>query len=267
MVTIAYASKNVGSIVRKIASMYDGMVAMKDVNPVDGIHHLLIRWGSLWAGYAESEINTREAILTARDKRKTRRLLEGICPKTWYKRKDIELPCIIRKRRHFAGSNFFVCYNLHDVKSALAKCHRWYASELIDKAKEYRVFVFQDRVIRISEKLKPKDGSVAWNLAVGGGTRGVQRTKWPIQVALIAIEAANRVGLDWSAVDVIVDKQDKSYVLETNTAPGLKKTSVMKQIAKAFLWSSENAAPIPLDTEKELTWKDIIHPSLRKNDL
>ena len=236
--------------------------------PVPAERHVLIRWGSQWRGDADITINTARSVSIARNKKQSRQFLTGLCPTTWYVRGAIQVPCVIRPRRHHAARRFFVCYTMADVPRAIARCGLgWYASELIDKANEYRVFVLQGRVIRISEKLPPTVGEaandVAWNLANGGHSRTLKRKAWPLAVAVAAIQATQRVGLDWSAVDVAVDRSGRVVVFEANTAPGLTNQNTIEQIAWAFASVVEHPTLPPLYLTAVGTWKDLIHPSLR----
>lgn len=236
--------------------------------PVQAERNVLIRWGSRWPGAADITINTAEAVRMARDKRQSRRLLRGLCPTTWDRRGDVQVPCVIRPRRHHAAHGFHVCRSIAEVPRAIARCGLgWYASELIEKVNEYRVFVFQGRVIRVSEKLPPTVGravhDVAWNLANGGHSRTLKRKAWPITVAVAAIRAANRLGLDWTAVDVGVARDGRVVVFEANTAPGLTNPNTIEQIAFAFASVLDNPHLAPLDISQPLTWRELIHPSLR----
>jgi len=114
------------------------------------------------------------------------------------------------------------------------------------KRHEYRVHVFKDQVIDVVQK-KKKKGS---DSPTGGKIRNVD-DGWAfchnnLQInnldALnkIGIDAVKACGLDFGAVDVIWNEsQDKYYVVEVNTAPGLE-TSTIQCYADAFLKDIEN---------------------------
>lgn len=226
--------------------------------------NVLVRWGSRREGRADIEINTAAAVGLARDKKESRRRLGTIAPTTWFRSAEIRLPCVIRPRRHHAGRKFFVCRTTTEVDRAIARCGPgWYATELIDKAHEYRVFILQDRVIRMSEKTAPDDNGIAWNVGVGASATGMARKNWPLPVLNAALKAARALSLDWTAVDVVVDKQGRVTVLEANTAPGLASGSkALDQIAFAFGWIPKNDPPARLDLTTANRWQDYLHPSL-----
>lgn len=226
--------------------------------------NVLVRWGSRREGKADIEINTATAVGLARDKKESRRQLGTLSPSTWFRSADVILPAVVRPRRHHAGKRFFVCTTRQELDRAITRCGPgWYATKLIDKSAEYRVFILQGRVIRLSEKTAPDDGGVAWNVGVGATATGMARKNWPLNVIKVALKAAQRLSLDWTAVDVIVGTDGTAYVLEANTAPGLASGSrALEQIAWAFGWVAKNDAPNRLDIDGITKWQDVLHPSL-----
>lgn len=97
------------------------------------------------------------------------------------------------------------------------------------KRKEFRVHVFQGRVIDVAEKRRRRreirppnfDGYIR-NLANGWVfcRDGIER---PADMAQLATAACAATGLDFGAVDIIWnEKENKCYLLEVNTAPGLQ---------------------------------------------
>ena len=226
--------------------------------------NVLVRWGSRREGRADIEINTAAAVALARDKKESRHQLAEVAPITWFRSADVRTPCVIRPRRHHAGKKFYVCRTTNEVDRAIARCGPgWYATELLDKAHEYRVFILQDRVIRMSEKTAPDDGGVAWNVGVGASATGLARKNWPLPVLNAALKAARKLNLDWTAVDIVVTKDNRVLVLEANTAPGLASGSrALEQIAWAFAWVGKNDAPEKLDLTTTTRFQDYLHPSL-----
>lgn len=100
----------------------------------------------------------------------------------------------------------------------------------IPKKQEYRVHVFQGKVIDIQRKARKKevaDENVNWKIRnLDGGfiyARDFDENDLPKDVVGNAIAATAALSLDFGAVDIIHnDKQKKSFVLEVNTAPGLQ---------------------------------------------
>jgi len=97
-----------------------------------------------------------------------------------------------------------------------------------DKTAEYRVHVFQGKVIDITQKCRRR------------GTEYVEPNKrmvrsydngWvfcradrtiPDKVKALGIAAVASLGLDFGAVDIGVNKKGEAFVFEVNTAPGLE---------------------------------------------
>ena len=110
------------------------------------------------------------------------------------------------------------------------------------KRKEFRVHVFKGQTIDVAEKRKrrvdrdtPFDGYVR-NLANGWVyCRGdVVR---PHDLDGLAVAACNALGLDFGAVDIIWNEhENKSYLLEVNTAPGLEGTTLVNYTNAIYNW-------------------------------
>jgi len=111
-------------------------------------------------------------------------------------------------------------------------------TEFIEAEREMRVHVFQGRVIDYTEKKRLstetreergiqddpsryiRNHSNHWIFARSG-------VELPDDVAEMCIDAVGHLGLDFAAVDVLVEP---SYVLEINTAPGLEGTTLAKYV-------------------------------------
>ena len=98
----------------------------------------------------------------------------------------------------------------------------------IRKIAEYRIHVFNGRVIDAQRKRKEREalseGTI--NLRIRNHANGWVFTRENCQppsiVTTSAIAAVERLGLDFGAVDIIVNREGVPYVLEVNTAPGLE---------------------------------------------
>ncbi len=109
----------------------------------------------------------------------------------------------------------------------------------VKKQEEYRYHVFMGAVVDIQRKARKMDvpaEQVNWQVRnLDGGfifaREGVVENEGASQNAIMAVEA---LGLDFGAVDLIWNKkEDKYYVLEVNTAPGLS-GSTLEGYAKRF---------------------------------
>lgn len=97
----------------------------------------------------------------------------------------------------------------------------------VKKSQEYRYHVFSGRVVDIQRKARRRevpDDQVNWQVRnLDGGfifaREGVVESE---EASENAIKAVASLGLDFGAVDLIFnERENKYYVLEVNTAPGL----------------------------------------------
>lgn len=110
----------------------------------------------------------------------------------------------------------------------------------IRKTDEYRVHVFKNEVIDVAQKrlrngVKDQEGRNEYirNLA-NGWIFAHENVNCPDNVKQEALKAVAALELDFGAVDVVVDKEGKAYVLEVNTAPGLENQQTIQAYTNAF---------------------------------
>lgn len=99
------------------------------------------------------------------------------------------------------------------------------------KKKEFRVHVFKGEVIDVTQKKKRKDFDGEINTKIRNYGNGWVYCREdivePEDLRAQAILAVNTLGLDFGAVDCIFnEKEQKTYILECNTAPGLEGTTI-----------------------------------------
>lgn len=192
-----------------------------------------------------------------------------LCPATWFKVEDVKYPCVVRPTVHHQGRWIWQANNERELRAAIAhpKCgaNGWYASALIDKVAEYRVFVVCGRVVCVARKTPANPAALAWNVAQGGRFDNVGWDEWPLKAVRVSVEAFNLSKLDFGGVDVMVDAKGEVFVLEINAAPSL--TSPYRQgcFAKAFDYIVKNGKEvIPLSKEKG-GYTKFIHPAITRN--
>ncbi|UFK09563.1 putative ATP-grasp protein [Xanthomonas phage DES1] len=115
----------------------------------------------------------------------------------------------------------------------------------IPKAQEYRIHVFNGKVIATQQKRKRSDveqtpdqklirnSANGWVFCV----EAVEFLNDDVEqdVKTQAVNAVEALGLDFAAVDIIVGRDDnKAYVLELNTAPGLESPTVIAAYIQAI---------------------------------
>lgn len=107
------------------------------------------------------------------------------------------------------------------------------------KKKEFRVHVFKGEVIDVTQKKKRKDFEGEVNTKIRNYANGwvycredIEEPEDLREQATLAIRA---LSLDFGAIDIIWnEKENKSYILEINTAPGICETTLEKY-KQAFL--------------------------------
>lgn len=240
MVTILYHARTNGYVCKRIAQVNPTVIeAICDKNelPTTHLHATLVRWDSKAELKADRTINSADSVRLSRNKRKSRLELDcaGLGPETWTHRADVVFPAVVRPKRHFGGHDFYLCENKEDLNVAIGKCGigRWYASEFIEKISEYRVFVLNGETFKVIRRYRDDvDPKVPWNFHNGGKSIRVKKESWPKDVVKIAEKGLKTLGLQLAAIDVIMDKEGKPYVLEANTAPGLDRQKTIELFAK-----------------------------------
>lgn len=242
---------------------------------------LVFRWGTTSNVDCRNVVNTAEAIHKVNDKAGFRRVLmdmwadagaEGkpLCPYT-YEDGDADLDdivghlngVIVRPRTHAQGKHVYLCNSQEELNRAIQRCGPgWYASEYINKVAEYRVTFVQGRVVWVAQKTPGDPNAIAWNVARGGRFDNVRWDQWPLRSIRVAREAFMLSGLDFGAVDVMVDAEGRPYVLEINSAPSQTSPYRQECMAKAFDYIVRNGKePIPVIAERG-GYKKFVHPAL-----
>lgn len=248
---------------------------------------IIFRWGCT-SNVPEGArvVNTAKAIHWCSDKRQGRLDMQAAgvpVPKTW-DTNNLLCACedgiddpqyrdailVFRPTAHAQGRNLFV----GTMQEAYNDSRFWddgvfaegYASLLIGKVAEYRVFVCQNRAVWVAKKTPGNPDQVAWNVAQGGRFDNVRWGDWPLAVVKAALAAAKVSGTDFSGVDVMVDGEGNPYVLEVNSAPS--QTSPYRQscVAKAFDYIVRNGKehfPDVADSASR-TYKSYIHPAVQE---
>ena len=256
---------------------------VRNDRPIPQDLSLVFRWGTTSNVDCRNVVNTAEAIHRVNDKTGFRKTLmdswedagapEGgpLCPNTFYEdpeeiarwMADVGCSVIVRPRIHAQGRHVYLCNNRAELDAAIARCGAgWYASEYINKVAEYRITFVQGRVVWVAQKTPGDPNAVAWNVARGGRFDNVRWDDWPLRSVRVARDAFLLSGLDFGAVDVMVDADGRPYVLEINSAPSQTSPYRQECMAKAFDYIVRNGKePIPVIAERG-GYKRFIHPAL-----
>ena len=218
----------------KELSQHDITIIRNDKLPEFKLKDVILRWGCTSITPANPNItiiilNNSAAISNVNNKAFFRNVLQRhvpeIIPKTWFDYLDLNItyPCVLRPATHAQGKFLYLCHNRDSIK-ALINTHpilnsNYYISEYIPKVAEYRVCFIQGLVAWVANKIPKDPQAIAWNVAQGSKFENVSWKKWPINVIETAYKAYIISGLYLGGVDVMVDKDGRSYVLEINSAP------------------------------------------------
>lgn len=131
-----------------------------------------------------------------------------------------------RPDSHMKGRGFWKCTTLEQVRKAYRGTRKkrpaTHFMEYIEAPREYRVHIFLDKSIRISEKAH----TAFHEYTTVKPTHNVKH------VRKAAKQAVKALGLDFGAVDILADNTN-CWVLEVNSAPGVG-GSVPKLYAETF---------------------------------
>lgn len=103
----------------------------------------------------------------------------------------------------------------------------------IPKKKEFRVHVFNSQVIDVQEKRKRRTEGEQREFQVRNTANGYvfcrDNVFPPVDCGPVALAAVRSLGRTYGAVDVVWnEKQNKCFVLEVNSRPGMEGTTTMK---------------------------------------
>lgn len=225
--------------------------------PIGAEKSLIIRWGNIRDGWiGDTAINTQQAVALAGNKFKSLQVLAkaGVPVPTNY-RNPIEMDGIQLGRafRHSRGTDIVI----FDDKDTPGGCD--YYTEYIEPHKEYRIHVmggkilfaqkkyFREELFHIlcdefygNDKTLPEmqkfveEKDIIRNNEHGWGFHDMNDVNAvPEVVRNASICAVDALGLDFGAVDVISVKNGEkgslgAFVLEINTAPGLRDRNLIK---------------------------------------
>lgn len=231
---------------------------------------IVIRWGCTANVPGNPTIlNRADAIHLVSDKIRSRRLFAQEHFPAWTEEREVRFPCVVRPGTHHQGRHLHVARNADELRAAIravaGRGAGWYASPLINKTAEYRVFIVSGRAVCVAQKTPGNPGDVAWNVARGGRFDNVLWDNWPLKAVRVSIEAFLKTGLDFGGVDVMVDAGGEVYVLEINSAPSLTSEYRQQCFARAFDYVIEHGPQvIPLPRERG-NYRKFIHPAITEN--
>lgn len=145
---------------------------------------------------------------------------------------------LVRRREHQGGTDVIPCVQKADLTHAFADRRADHVTRYIPKVEECRVHVWDDTVIKISQKIRTDNSKpyspFVWNFEHGFTFR-YREERLPATVRYLAIQAVEALGLTFGAVDIILGEDGRWYVLEVNTAPAGRVDSTVEAYGKKIL--------------------------------
>jgi len=210
---------------------------------------VLIRWGApaKVAKKPTKVLNRADAIQAASNKREALEAMRRAGIKVPYIYKDplkpaagdevpVSYPLLGRKDKHVGANDIILCLQGRDVERAKAAGCTHFSRYIPTKA-EYRVHVFGDNIIKVSQKIltEPDLALQPWIRNLGAGyTFRQSETRLSGAARGMAIDAVAALGLTFGAVDIIIGDDDQPYILEVNTAPGLQTDTSLEAYTEQF---------------------------------
>lgn len=206
-------------------------------------NHIIINWGNTtiprW-GSQHIRLNPPQVVRIAVDKRLTFQVLRaaGVSHPEWTEDHNEALNWINagdvvlcrRMVRGAGGAGISIARTVGElVPSPLYVKYK-------KKRKEFRIHVINEEVIDITEKRKRRNFNRPIDPMVRSWGNGWvfchEDIVCPPQVVTEALGAVQALGLDFGAVDAIWnEREQRAYVLEVNTAPGIEGTTAAKYAA------------------------------------
>jgi glutathione synthase/RimK-type ligase-like ATP-grasp enzyme len=232
--------------------------------PPDEAQDVLIRWGSSTrvAHRPQRVLNTKKGIEQVTDKLKALeqlRVHHVPTPRvtrltTHGSLEMMNFPVLARRIHHQEGRDIVLCMQVADVQQAQRNGSE-YVVEYIPTRTEYRMHVFNQEIIRSSQKVINLNANPEvfkpWIRNHNSGFVFVNPREQPSpSTKMAAIDAVQNTALTFGAVDVIVGDNGRPYVLEINTGPGLVESG-LRTYAEKF------AELLQIDTLNETVLTEI----------
>lgn len=180
-----------------------------------------------------NSIGSRNGVNACKNKKEMRKLFikkEIKTPKTWFNIEEAQVPFIARPQYHHMGKDLYVARTEEEKQLLINNPNiedTWYFSELLNLKKEYRIVLFNYKVILAYEfpLYGPVEETVKKRLEYRGTDMAAKQIpiKIPKKYEDLAIEAMKSIRLGFGGLDLLVDKEDNIYIGEINNSPTMYK--------------------------------------------
>lgn len=153
-------------------------------------------------------------------------------------------PLLARKNHGYGGKDLVPVFQPEELPWRIAAGWTWFSS-FVPIERELRVWVYRDEILDVYEKvMKRPNEFVGIGRNFGNGFEFVKTNRNFTSAANECLRAVKALDLDFAAVDCLIGKDGLTYVLETNTAPGVirsgAQTTLAKLADKMVEWVREN---------------------------
>lgn len=133
------------------------------------------------------------------------------------------LPLIAKEINSHRGKGIFLLKDKADFAKVLATDpqNQFLFQKFLTTKREYRLLVLGEKVAVWERKIPTAPGEFRSNVALGAREEFLAIEDLPQPMAAIAIEAAKALDYQIAGVDILVDQQEKLWLLEVNRGPGL----------------------------------------------
>jgi hypothetical protein len=135
----------------------------------------------------------------------------------------IEFPMFAREEKHHGGKDIRPVMQIEEIQWRKDSGSKFF-TQYIPVETEYRAWVYRRRIQAVytkEMKYPDKFKRIGRNWQNGFAFSFIEKTVRPPEVGPLAAKAVFALGLDFGAVDIIKGKDNRFYVLEVNSAPGV----------------------------------------------
>ena len=137
--------------------------------------------------------------------------------------KEIGLPLVFKHLHLQRGSGVFLIKEASQIPEILEKfpAGSFMFQKFINNVHEYRILALNGKIGAFEEKIKTDKNEFRSNVHLGAMEKFFDVDSIPADIKEISIKAAKVLGIEVAGVDVVVDENNKAWLIEVNRGPGL----------------------------------------------